>query len=193
MSAAIDTRTQERYHNPQQDVGQPRFAPTPSGSRPAWCVVASKPKAERRAHASLHRFGFNAYLPLITTRRRDRSWHTSPLWPGYLFVELDLSKPWSPVTHCPGVFNLVGINGIPSPCPQGAVEAIRAGEEARQRPATQESLYRPQQPCRAFLAGGEPLDAVVMAVRGDRAVVAAVMFGHLREINVSLDSLELRC
>lgn len=194
MSAAIDTQRRECVDTTQQELAPASdWCEAPSGSRQAWCVVASKPKAERRAHAALHHFGFTTYLPLVTVRWANRTWHTTALFPGYLFVQLDLAKPWSPVRNCPGVFNLVGINGVPSTCPPGAVEAILAGEEARQRPTTQESLYRPQQPCRAFLAGGEPVDAVIMAVRGDRAVVAAVMFGHLREINVSLDSLELRC
>lgn len=193
MSSAIDTRTQERYHNPQQDAATAHNrCQVPSGSRAEWCVAATLPKAERRAHASLHRFGFTAYLPLVTTRWRDRTWHTGPLWPGYLFVQLDLTKPWSPVTHCPGVFNLVGINGIPSTCPQGAVEAIQAAEAVRALLPPVQQRWSPGAACALASGPFQDCDAVVLKVGADMALVALMMFGHLREILVQLDCLRAR-
>jgi hypothetical protein len=116
-------------YSAQQDAGQ--LIAAKCGRRPRWCVIASYPKAERRAHAALHLKGFEPYLPLITYRWADRTWHTGPLFPGYLFVRIDLAKPWHPVLHAPGVFSLLATDGIPSPCPCAVIEALQATEAAR--------------------------------------------------------------
>ena len=159
---------------------------------PSWCVVQSHPQAERRAHANLHIAGFNAYLPLITRRTPCRHWRTTALFPGYLFVQLDLSKPWHPVIRCPGVYALISTEGRPNPCPDGLVEALRAGEAARSTPTTQEDLYRPGAACEAVLGGGQAVEGVVVAIKGEKVTVAAIMFGELREMTVGLRNLRLR-
>ena len=164
----------------------------PSGSRSAWCVLATHPKAERRAHACLHLRGWHAYLPLITVRLPNRHYHTHALFPGYIFVRLDLSRPWHPVTACPGVFQLLAIDGIPTPCPPGVVEAIQAGDELRSIPTPRQSLWRPGAACEALLAGGNSVEGVVLSVRGERAVIATIMFGALREMSVPVDCLTVR-
>lgn len=193
MSAAIDTRQRECVDTPQQELAPASdWCEAPSGSRVDWCVVAAKPKAERRAHASLHRFGFTTYLPLVTVRWANRTWHTTALFPGYLFVQLDLSRPWSPVRHCPGVFNLVGINGIPSTCPQGAVEAIQEAEAVRALLPPVQQRWSPGQACALASGPFEGHDAVILKVGTDMALVALMMFGALREVAVQLDCLKTR-
>lgn len=187
----LDALPATRLDAAQQDVALPRFAPTPSGCR-RWYVVASQPKAERRAHAALHLKGYNPYLPLLTIRLPNRHYRTGPLFPGYLFVNLDPAKPWYPIRYAPGVFRLLTIEEKPTPCPSGVVEAIQAGDEARSMPTTRESPWVPGAACEASLGGGQTVEGVVLSVRGQRAVIASIMFGHLREMVVRLDSLRLR-
>ena len=164
----------------------------PSGCRPAWCVVATKPQAERRAYAALHLKGFEAYLPLITTRWRDRTWHTGPLFSGYVFVQLDLSRPWHPVRYAPGVFNLVSFDGTPAICPDGAVDALRALEAQRATPMPESSYWAPGMPCSLAVGTSAAVPGVVLEVREDMAFVSTMLFGHLREISVSVDCLRAR-
>lgn len=190
LDAALTTRLDPPQRGP---APADEWCEVPSGSRPNWCAVVTHAQAERRAAASLHRYGFESYLPLVTVRWANRTWHTSPLFRRYLFVRLDLTRPWHPVLAAPGVFQLVTFDGTkPATCSDAVIEALQAGEEARRTPITRETLYRPGTPCEAILGGGEPVDAVVISIRQDRAVVAAMMFGHLREIKVGLDSLRLR-
>lgn len=164
----------------------------PCGSRPAWCAVHTHSQAERRAHASLHRFGFTAYLPLIDIRWADRTWHTVPLFPRYLFVRLDLTRPWHPVTHAPGVFQLVAFDGKPATCRPGAVEALRAAEAERALHPQPEALWAPG--TAVALAGGmwDGIPGLVLKTEKRIALVAMLMFGHLREIAVSFDCLRPR-
>lgn len=177
----------------QQDTGHAyHFAPTPSGSRPVWCVVASLPKAERTAHAELHRRGFQAYLPLLTTRRRDRSWHTGPLFPGYLFVRLRLDQPWNPVRYAPGVFSLLSVDGIPSICPDAAVAMLQATEAQRATPPPKSCQWAPGAAVAVANGPFRSHPAVVLSVHRDQATVAIMMLGHLRNVSVNLDCLKAR-
>lgn len=162
----------------------------PGGSR--WCVVATYAKAERRAHAALHRFGFNAYLPLVTTRRRDRSWHTHALFPGYLFVQLDLAKPWSPVRYAPGVFQLLCVDGTPAPCRAGTVEALQAAEAERAIHLPDSTQWAPGTPCVVANGMFDDVPAVVLKIGKDRVLVSLMMLGQLREVLVNADCLRAR-
>lgn len=191
MSAAIDTPTREDYHPPQQDVAQPILAPTPSGCRD-WFVVATKPQAERRAHAALHLKGYQPYLPLITVRLPNRHYRTGPLFPGYLFTRLDLAHPWYPIRYAPGVYSLISTNGIPSPCPQGAVEAIQEAEAARALYPMPKHRWAPGAPCTLASGPFQDCDAVILKVGSEMVLVALMMFGALREVAVQLDALKAR-
>ena len=160
---------------------------------PSWCVVQSHPQAERRAHANLHIAGFNAYLPLITRRTPCRHWRTTALFPGYLFVQLDLSKPWHPVIRCPGVYCLVSFDGSPAPCPPGAVEAIQTALEqsgGELRPET------PKPAVGALLAVSSGVlrdcHCVLLSHHNGTAKVAAMIAGHLCTVSVPLDCLRAR-
>lgn len=191
----LDTTTNTPALLPQQ-VAAPAHerCQVPSGSRPVWCVVAAKPKAERIAHAELHRRGFTAYLPLITTRWRDRTWHTGPLFNGYLFCRLDLSRPWHAVRSCPGVFSLLSADGsTPSICPDAAVKALQAGDALRATHTPPSALWAPGMACR--LGKGHPIagvDAVVTEIRQDVAILALIMFGQLNTVSVPLKWLTSR-
>jgi len=164
----------------------------PSGSRPAWCVAASLPRAERRAHAELHRRGFEAYLPLVTIRTPKREYRTKPLFDGYLFVRLDLAKPWHPVIYCPGVFNLVSFDGKPATCSDAAVEAVRSAVDGAGAFSAPSDAWKPGTPCSLALGPLAGTSAVVLAVSRETARVAALMLGHLTTITVPLDALQLR-
>jgi transcriptional antiterminator RfaH len=168
------------------------FAPTPSGSRPVWCVVASQPKAERTAHAELHRRGFEAYLPLLTTRRPNRHYHIGPLFPGYLFVRTRLDRPWNPIRLCPGVFSLLSVDGIPSICPDAVLDALRASERLRATPTPPSALWAPGMPCRLATGAFAGHDAVVTEVGRETAQVAIMLLGRLCQARVPLDCLEPR-
>ena len=60
-----------------------------------WYVVHTRPHRERRAEANLLRQGNRAWLPQMErSRRHARRIETvrMPLFPGYLFVSLDMAR-----------------------------------------------------------------------------------------------------
>jgi transcriptional antiterminator RfaH len=97
-----------------------------SGCR--WFAVNVRPRAERIAVANLERQGFRHFLPQQhKTIRHARQFRSvlAPLFPGYLFVALDLGRErWRAINGTFGVVALVRTGDQPQPVPTGIVEAL---------------------------------------------------------------------
>jgi transcription elongation factor/antiterminator RfaH len=94
-----------------------------------WFLVHTQPQSEWRAELHLGAQGFRTYLPRIQkTIRHARKLKTvrAPLFPGYLFVILDLERDrWLSVRSTMGVSRLVTTqDGGPVPVPVGIVESL---------------------------------------------------------------------
>jgi transcription antitermination factor NusG len=164
----------------------------PSGCRPDWFVAATYPKAEHRAYAALHLKGYRPWLPLITVRTPKREYRTIPIWPGYVFLQLDLAHPWYPIRFAPGVFQLLAIDGKPTPCAKGlpeAVDAVLAERAVHQRETPQLAPGLAVAVAKGMLEGHH---AVVLAVGREKARIAIMLFGALREATVALNCLKPR-
>src|SRR5215469_8099533 len=163
---------------------------------PHWAVCYTHPQAERWAAQQLQRSGYRVLLPLLAVRRRDpviRSlWHVAelPLFPRYLFVHLD--GPWTPIRYSPGVRSLLMDGTKPGRVSEAAVSALQASEALRRIPPPPETLWRPGVACEARLGGGQTVHGIVISVRRQKATVAAIMFGALRELTVAVRNLQPR-
>ena len=94
-----------------------------------WFLVRSRPKAEAKAQWHLGAQGFRTFLPQFEkTTRHARKLRTAkaPLFPGYLFVVLDLQRDrWLSVRSTVGVSDLYGNrDGTPVAVPHGIVETL---------------------------------------------------------------------
>ena len=109
-----------------------------------WYVVYTRTGMERMALGHLEEQGYTAYLPKrLKERRHARRIDTikTPLFPRYLFVELDLATDaWHAINGTYGVGYLVAMGERPSALPQGIVEAIRVRENT-------EGLVEIVEPC----------------------------------------------
>lgn len=99
-----------------------------------WFVVHTRPNAETRALDNLRRQGFETFLPRHKRRRahaRRVDVVERPLFPRYLFVAFDLvGAPWRSILGTFGVSDLIRRGDVPTPVPEGVVEALRAGVDA---------------------------------------------------------------
>jgi transcriptional antiterminator RfaH len=96
---------------------------------PAWFIVRAKPKQEGYAQSNLGMRHVPVFLPRIielgydgveVSRRKP-----APLFPGYLFVRLQLPDDYYRVIWTPGVRDLVSLGSGPVPVPDGAIREIR--------------------------------------------------------------------
>jgi transcriptional antiterminator RfaH len=97
-----------------------------------WAVVNTHPHKERLALDGLTRQGFHPYCPMITKRIRHARKFSNvlrPLFPSYVFVELDPSKHrWRPILSTFGVRTLVRHGERPALLAPEFVEALKARE-----------------------------------------------------------------
>lgn len=125
-----------------------------------WYVVNTLPHQESRAEINLHRQGYRAWLPSIKRlRRHARKIDTvrSPLFPGYLFVELDENEAWSPINGTFGVRRLLCHREHPLPVPARFIDALRQTLDEEGLVAVPETL-KPGQKVR--LIAGPLVDCV---------------------------------
>ena len=93
-----------------------------------WFVARVLAHQENRAQFNLHRLGFRSFLPrLRRTIRHARKLRDTlnPLFPGYIFIVIDLSKQrWRSINGTFGVASLIMGAEQPTPVPPGVVEAL---------------------------------------------------------------------
>ena len=98
-----------------------------------WYVAHTHAKGEAKALWHLNLQGFTAYLPRYRKRRRHARRIESvlrPLFPGYLFVNMDLGKArWRAIQSTIGVHELICNGEMPALLPAGVIEDIRASED----------------------------------------------------------------
>ncbi len=94
--------------------------------RENWYVAATQPAREELAASELGRQGFRPFFPRImrTVRHaRKISTRRAALFPGYIFVQLDLGRQrWRSINGTTGVRALVTDGERPLPLPGGLVE-----------------------------------------------------------------------
>ena len=98
-----------------------------------WYVAQTHARSELNALSNLTRQGFRAYVPQYLKRRRHaRRTETvkRPLFPGYLFVLIDVERMrWRAIRSTVGVRSLICNGESPLPVPTGVVEDIRSRED----------------------------------------------------------------
>ena len=108
-----------------------------------WYLLFTKPRQEAVALVNLERQGYHCYLPQWQVeKRRGRKVvpAVEPLFPRYLFVELDTGPSglsWAPIRSTVGVSSLVRFGTQPAKAPEGLIDALREMEAAHARRASE--------------------------------------------------------
>lgn len=99
-----------------------------------WYAVALQPHADAMARSHLERQGFLVFAPtLLRTVRHARQFITkpAPLFPGYLFVQLDIGRDrWRAINGTRGVRGLLTVGDTPARVPTAVIEELAALEAA---------------------------------------------------------------
>ncbi len=99
-----------------------------------WFVVNTKPGAEKLAQTHLERQGFTVYLPRMIKKLRHQRRPVAPvevpLFPRYLFVQIDLAvDAWHCINNTIGVARLVSFGKLPSAVSHRVIDEIRQRED----------------------------------------------------------------
>ena len=94
----------------------------------SWFLAQVKPNSHNLAERNLARQGFRTFLPLQEETRRIRGRFTQqirPLFPGYLFVALDmLQGGWRKINSTQGITRLVSLGKEPTRVPPDLVSEL---------------------------------------------------------------------
>ena len=105
-----------------------------------WYALHCKPNSEYQVVSILQQRGIVSYLPEISTSGTDRSQRNKPLFPCYLFCNVDLQQVGlSTIQWIPGLRRIVTFDGQPTPVPDGIIDLIRHKLDENQ--GTSDSLY----------------------------------------------------
>lgn len=160
--------------------------------RGRWYAVQAQYRKEQFAQTNLENQGFEAFVPQFRrTVRHARQTRTvlAPLFPGYLFVRLDLARHrWRSVQGTFGVLRLVTDGHRPLPAPRGLVEAMmdmlaECGTSSAVRLASGDIVRILNGPF------AELIGRLVTMHDSGRADVLLEMLGSQRTISVGSDSL----
>jgi transcription antitermination factor NusG len=95
----------------------------------SWYAAYTKYNHEGAVNKLLKEKGITTFLPkiIVPSRRKDRKVLIKrPLFPNYLFVELDeVQENWLKVFRTPGVARICGNNGRPTAVPDEDITSIR--------------------------------------------------------------------
>ncbi len=156
----------------------------------AWYVVHAKARQERLAAEHLTRQDYHIYLPLLRSPKRRRGrWRdvVEPLFPGYLFIRLDLQRHnTAPIRSTYGVTGLVRFGGEPCPVPEHLVERLLSASADAEGTIQQEHLF--QSGDRVEIAAGPlaGLKGIFLAADGrDRAHLLLDFLGRSNRVGVS--------
>lgn len=107
-----------------------------------WYAVRTMSRHEQRVSERLANKSMHVFYPTMEVwsqwkDRKKKIW--KPLFPGYLFVELELTRPsWVEVLKTPGVADLLGYTDEPTPVPREQVLSVQtvlaAGVPVRPHP-----------------------------------------------------------
>jgi transcriptional antiterminator RfaH len=103
----------------------------------AWYVISTKARREQFAQEQLNRRAVETFLPrIIEPGRIGIKPVIAPLFPGYLFVRIDLDLQYFDVVWTPGVRRFVGFGALPCPVDDAVVDFLfaRGGQEGILRP-----------------------------------------------------------
>jgi len=156
-----------------------------------WCVVATKTHQEDKAAFNLRKQSYTVYAPRFIRRvkhARKISMVPRPLYPRYLFVQLDPKiRRWRPINSTFGVSHILCVGEVPTPVDSRVIRELKSRED--------ESGFVRLEPQRTLKPGDNVrvLDGAFASklglfegmTDGDRVAILLNLLG--REVRIKLD------
>jgi transcriptional antiterminator RfaH len=98
-----------------------------------WYLIHAKNRQEDTAERNLQHLGVETFCPRFKQIKANRSKAQAegkiPLFPGYLFVRVDMSTEFRKVTYAHGVLRVVKFGSAPALVAEEIIHSIRARED----------------------------------------------------------------
>jgi len=101
-----------------------------SEEKKKWYLVYTKPRQEKTARENLERQNYTVFLPQIWNKPKNRPRQSVPMFPRYLFIQLDQTTDnWGPIRSTIGVISVVRFGMKPVAIPEAILGAIQARQD----------------------------------------------------------------
>ena len=159
-----------------------------------WYVVQTKPRKESVAVENLERQGYKVYCPqIMQAKHRQQRWKkvTAPLFPRYLFVQLDIGvDDFAPIRSTIGVLGLVRFGNNPAVMPQHLIGAIQQQEQRIFTQAKIQPNWKPGDRVEILTGPFAGLNGIFeKADNEERVIILLEMLGRNNRIVVNTDSV----
>ncbi len=165
----------------------------PHETEKLWYVVFTKAQKELQVVALLEEKGLTVFLPEVNQLFRGKV-QLRPLFPNYLFVQLDLEKTAvDVVNYTPGVIKVIANDDKPLPLRNEVIEAIREEvERLNARGGLPREHYVEGELVRLRTGALAGLDAVFVEDLPDvnRAIILLEFLGQENKVTVDLSEIE---
>ena len=164
------------------------------GSR--WGVIHTHPQAEHWCRANLLQQGYEVWWLTRWVTRRDPVTRTMtrrievPMFTSYLFVAVPAL--WAPIRHTQGVRQLLMDGPNPYLLPERAESRLRGVEALSAITPQDDAQWHPGDAVAPSTGAFAGHPAVVIEVRGERACIAMMLFGGMRQALVDVRCLVAR-
>lgn len=145
---------------------------TSFGACRPWFAVYVKARHEKSVAIALEGKGHETFLPTYRRPWKGSKQFDLPLFPGYVFCRLELSRTL-PVVSTPGVFTIVGNGRYPQPISEEVVGTVRKMVQSGLSPwpwpyvATGDQIFLTAGPLRG-------LSGVIVDARNEKWLVVSV-------------------
>jgi transcriptional antiterminator RfaH len=161
-----------------------------------WYALHCKPNSEYQVVAILQQRGIESYLPEIEVLGASRIQRKKPLFPCYLFCQVDLKRVGlSKIQWIPGLRRIVTFGGQPVPVPADVIDLVRYKldeTQANRDPLEQKHRFKSGDLVR--IKQGPFQDMIAIFDRptspSERVQVLLGILGGVTRVQVETDNLE---
>lgn len=155
-----------------------------------WYALQHKPAQGDRALENLQNQDIACFYPKITVEKikaGKRTRKLEPLFPGYLFVNLEQTDPmWSKLRSTRGVLRVVGFANKPAPIADDVIEHIRDSLHT----VAEQGGIKPGQSVELTDGPFQGLEAIFQAYDGEERAIVLISFMQKQQaIKVSVSSI----
>ncbi|WP_430414986.1 transcription/translation regulatory transformer protein RfaH [Marinobacter adhaerens] len=141
-----------------------------------WYALQHKPAQGDRALLHLQNQDIACFYPKISVEKikgGKRSKKLEPLFPGYMFVNLEQSDPlWSKLRSTRGVLRIVGFANKPAPISDAVIQHIKESLDS----VAEQGGIKPGQAVQLSEGPFEGINAIFQAYDGEERAVVLVNF-----------------
>ena len=141
-----------------------------------WYALQHKPAQGDRALAHLQNQDIACFFPKITVEKikaGKRTKKLKPLFPGYLFVNLEQTDPiWSKLRSTRGVIRVVSFANKPAPISDGVIQHIKDSLDS----VAEQGGIKPGQAVQLNEGPFEGISAIFQAYDGEERAIVLISF-----------------